>query len=116
MLKLLKLFTFISIFLISCSSNCKTLSGKTFVGGTYDNRYSYVTSYEFSGNNVTLLSMSKIGEGEYKKDNRQEGVYSIQGDLIVLNFGGTDVTLNINRESNGCIELLTNEFGSYKIK
>ena len=116
MIKHLKLYVFISIFLISCSSNCETLSGNTFVGGTYGNRYSYVTSYEFSGNKVTLLSMSKVGEGEYKKDNRQEGVYSVQGDVIVSNFGGTDVTLNINRESNGCIESLTNEFGSYKIK
>ena len=116
MIKQLNIFVFISIFLISCSSNCKTLSGNTFVGGTYGNRYSYATSYEFSGNKVTLLSMSQVGGGEYKKDNRQEGVYSIQGDIITINFGGTDVKLNIERESNGCIIFLTNEFGSYKKK
>lgn len=114
MIRQLKFLFFISVFLISCSNNCRTLSGNTFVGGTYGSRYSYVTSYEFSDSKVILLSMSKVGEDEYKKTNRQEGSYTIQGEQIVLNFGGSDVKLYITRESNGCIDLLTNEFGSYK--
>ena len=37
----------------------------------------------------------------------------MDGEKVIANFGGSDVTLNINRSSEGCIESLSNDFGTY---
>ena len=100
----------------SCSDNCKSLNGNKFINFSSGIRYSYITSYKFSGNSVSMLSMSKVGSDEYKKDNSQEGYYSINGENIRLNFGGSDVYLFINKNSEGCITSLSNELGTYQKK
>jgi hypothetical protein len=73
-----------------------------------------VTRYKFSGNNVELMAISKTGNQDYKSvSSPQEGSFKVDGEKVIVNFGGSDVTLNINRSSEGCIESLSNDFGTY---
>ena len=102
------------LFFVSCGNDCKSLSGNTFIQVSTGNRYSYATSYKFSGSSVSLLAMSKIGSGEFKKTSSQEGSYSIDGDKVKLNFGGSNVYLDLSKSTEGCIEAISNEFGDYE--
>jgi hypothetical protein len=102
------------LFFASCGNDCKSLSGNTFIQVSTGNRYSYATSYKFSGSSVSLLAMTKIGSDEFKKTSSQEGSYSIDGDKVKINFGGSDVYLDLNKSSEGCIEALSNQFGLYE--
>ncbi len=107
------LITCMSILLISCSKNCKELNGK-FSMLTTSIRYTYYDVYEFKGNTVTMMSVSKIGSGDYKPGVTQRGNFKVDGDRVVANFGGSDVMLSINRSSDGCINSISNEIGTFK--
>ena len=98
----------------ACGNNCKSLSGNTFIQVSSGNRYSYATSYKFSGSSVSLLAMTKIGSDEFKKTSSQEGSYSIEGDRVKLNFGGSNVYLDLSKSTEGCIDAISNEFGDYE--
>ena len=115
------IYCFLTIgIMISCSSekiqdsgNCNVVIGE-FNQLILGNRYTYSTRYSFDEDKVSMLSMSKVGSGEFKKDGRSEGTFRIVNDEVIMNFGGSDVKLNITKDSKGCIRFLSNEFGQYE--
>ena len=115
------IFCFLTIgIMISCSSekiqdsgNCNVVTGE-FNQLIIGNRRTYSTRYSFDEDKVSMLSMSKVGSGEFKKDGRSEGTFRIVNDEVIMNFGGSDVKLNITKDSKGCIRFLSNEFGQYE--
>ncbi len=110
-------FAFIvsTILFASCVSkkSCKDLNGKFSEFSTNSNSTN-LTTYEFDGNSVKLMSMSKYGKQEYKSDGTQNGKFNVDGDKVVMNFGGSDVTLIINRNSDGCVISLSNDIATYE--
>ena len=104
---------FVSIFCISCSKSCKDVNGD-FSNFSTSLRYTYLTIYKFSGSNVKLMSTSKTGSQDYKPGLSQEGSFKADGDKVIMNFGGSDVILNISRDSDGCIKSLSNDIGTYE--
>jgi len=60
------------------------------------------------------MSTSKTGSQEYKSNGSQEGSFKVDGDKVIMNFGGSDVILNINRSSDECIKSLSNDIGTYE--
>jgi len=104
---------FICLTISSCTNICKDVNGE-FSQLSTSIRYTYVTRYKFSGNNVELMAISKTGNQDYKSvSSPQEGSFKVDGEKVIANFGGSDITLNINRSSEGCIESLSNDFGTY---
>lgn len=97
----------------SCTTTCKDVNGE-FSQLSTSIRYTYLTRYKFNGNNVQLMEISKTGNQDYKLvSSPREGSFKVYGEKVIANFGGSDVTLNINRSAEGCIESLSNDFGTY---
>ena len=102
------------LFLVSCADNCKNINGK-FSSFSTSLRYDYLFTYDFNDGEVRLLNTSRTGIGaDYKSGNTQTGTYEVKGEEVVMNFGGSDVILVINRDANGCISSLSNEDSIYE--
>lgn len=107
---------FICLTISSCTNTCKDVNGE-FSQLSTSIRYSNLTRYKFSGSSIQLMSMSKRENQDFKLDiPSQEGNFKVVGEKVIANFGGADVILKINRSSEGCIESLSNDFGTYMKK
>lgn len=110
-------FILITLILLlqSCTNNCKDVNGD-FSQFYTSLRYTQLTTYRFSGSSVKLMSTSKTGSQDYKPGASQEGSFRLDGEKVIMNFGGEDVILNINRSPDGCINSLSNDNGIYEKK
>ncbi len=116
-LKIILVSTFVVlIFQLFNSDDCKSLSGKIFSQSSLNQSYKWMFTYEFQNENVTLSSGKKSGTGEWKFDNSQNGKYKLEGDRIIMNFGGNDVYMTINRSSGGCISSISNNSETYRLE
>jgi len=83
------------------SNNCTNIRGGWSSSSTYD-----ANGLHFSNGNVTLGFTNQnhgYGAGSERYGSSTTGKYSIRGNSIIMNFGGTDMYATIN----GCAETIT---------
>jgi hypothetical protein len=112
-MKKLIVLTMFSLVFFSCANDCKDVNG-TFSEITTGLRYSFASAYIFSGNEVRLTMISKKGSQDYKSDGSDVGNFKIDNEKVIMNFGGSDVILIINRNADGCIQSLSSTNTTYE--
>ena len=95
--------------LTSCTDSCKDIDGeysKFDMGKVSGKDSNTLATYELNDGYIELRTSYKNGD-TYDSAPTAKGNYHVEGDRVIANFGGSDRELNIDRNSNGCIESLS---------
>ncbi len=91
------LFVLIIILLTSCSK----ISGR-YIHYTqgYLGMDNSISAYDFGTTGIVKYSLSTSGKMSQNSYNKASGKFSIEGNNIIINFGGSDRTLTISKDRN----------------
>jgi len=90
--------------LYSCLNDCSNLYGEYQHSEYYQKRGgASLSTYDFRNGSVNFLNLYRASSQAKSMRTSDDGNYRIEGDNLIMNFGGSDVYGYINKDSKGCI-------------